>query len=52
MIYWELKLLMYGNINKIDEFAKVVTNCDHLQNLKYRPTFFLYVASVTITLYE
>jgi hypothetical protein len=20
------------------EFAKVVTNCDHLQNLKYRPT--------------
>jgi len=21
-----------------DEFAEVVTNCDHLQNLKYRPT--------------
>jgi len=21
-----------------NEFAKVVTNCDHLQNLKYRPT--------------
>ena len=21
-----------------DEFAEVVANCDHLQNLKYRPT--------------
>ena len=21
-----------------DEFTEVVTNCDHLQNLKYRPT--------------